>query len=62
MLLDSGANPKVTQRQLRHADAVTTLEVYGHILGDAHREAVEKVANQVGAVLEGNGGKRATIN
>jgi len=62
MLLDSGANPKVTQRQLRHADARTTLEVYGHILGDAHREAVEKVANQVGAILEGNGGKRATIN
>jgi integrase len=44
LLLDSGATPKVVQRQLRHADARTTLEIYGHVVGDAHREAVEKVA------------------
>src|SRR2546429_2387074 len=42
-LLDSGATPKVVQRQLRHSDARTTLEIYGHVVGDAHREAVEKV-------------------
>jgi integrase len=58
LLLDSGANPKVAQRQLRHSDARTTLEIYGHIVGDAHREAVEKVA----AVLEVSGGKLTTIN
>ncbi len=62
MLLDSGASPKVAQRQLRHADARTTLEIYGHIIGDAHRKAVEKVADKIGPILEGNGGKRATIN
>jgi integrase len=62
MLLDSGASPKVAQRQLRHADARTTLEIYGHIIGDSHREAVEKVADKVGPILEVNGGKRATIN
>ena len=45
LLLDSGATPKVVQRQLRHADARTTLQIYGHVVGDAHREAVEKVAS-----------------
>lgn len=44
LLLDSGATPKVVQRQLRHADARTTLQIYGHVIGEAHREAVEKVA------------------
>jgi len=29
LLLDSGATPKVVQRQLRHADARTTLEFTG---------------------------------
>ena len=33
-------------------------DTYGHVIGDAHRQAVEKVA----AILEVNGGKRATIN
>jgi integrase len=47
LLLDSGATPKVVQRQLRHADARTTLEIYGHVVGDAHREAVEKVASKL---------------
>ncbi len=47
LLLDSGATPKVVQRQLRHSDARTTLEIYGHIVGDAHRAAVEKVASIV---------------
>jgi integrase len=47
LLLDTGATPKVVQEQLRHADARITLGVYGHVLGDAHREAVEKVASIV---------------
>jgi adenine-specific DNA-methyltransferase len=47
LLLDTGATPKVVQKQLRHADPRVTLGVYGHILGDAHREAVEKVASAV---------------
>jgi integrase len=47
LLLDTGATPKVVQEQLRHADARVTLEIYGHVLGDAHREAVEKVASIV---------------
>lgn len=58
LLLQSGATPKVVQRQLRHADARTTLEIYGHVVGDAHREAVEKVA----AVLDANGRRSTAIN
>jgi integrase len=58
LLLDSGATPKVVQRQLRHSDARTTLEIYGHVVGDAHREAVEKVAS----MLDANGRQRTTVN
>jgi integrase len=58
LLLDSGANPKVLQRQLRHSDARTTLEIYGHVVGDAHREAVEKVAS----VMDAIGRRPTTIN
>jgi integrase len=58
LLLDSGATPKVVQRQLRHSDARTTLEIYGHVVGDAHREAVEKVAS----VLDANGRLPTTVN
>lgn len=58
LLLDSGATPKVVQRQLRHSDARTTLEIYGHVVGDAHREAVEKAASK----LEAIGGKTTRVN
>jgi hypothetical protein len=47
LLLDTGATPKVVQRQLRHADPRVTLGIYAHALGDAHREAVERVASAV---------------
>ncbi len=45
LLLDTGASPTVTQAQLRHSDARITLGVYGHVIGDSQRNAVEKVAN-----------------
>jgi integrase len=44
LLLDLGAPPTVAQAQLRHADPRITLGIYGHVVGDAHRLAVEKVA------------------
>jgi len=47
LLLHTGATPKVTQEQLRHADPRVTLGVYSHVLGDDHRDAVEKVASIV---------------
>jgi len=45
LLLQSGASPKVTQRQLRHSDARITLEIYGHLVEDSHRQAVEKLSS-----------------
>jgi integrase len=58
LLLDSGATPKVAQRQLRHSDARTTLDIYGHLVGDADRQAVEKVAS----ILDAKGRQQTTIN
>ena len=60
LLLDTGATPKVVQRQLRHTDARTTLGIYGHVVGDAHREALEKVASKV--KLDANGHQPTIIN
>jgi integrase len=44
MLVDSGASIKTAQRQLRHASASTTLDVYAHVVEPSHRKAVEEVA------------------
>jgi integrase len=34
---------KVAQRQLRHSDAAFTVEVYGHVMGDDHAEAMDNL-------------------
>ena len=44
VLFETGATPKVTQRQLRHADSRVTLDHYAHLIDSSHREAVEKAA------------------
>lgn len=44
LLLDVGAPPTVTQAQLRHSDPRITLETYGHVIGDAQRNAVGRVS------------------
>jgi len=54
LLLDSGANIKVVQRQLRHSDERTTLGIYAHVVGDAQRQAVEKIAS----IVDPNGPQR----
>jgi integrase len=41
ILLDVAA-PTVAQRQLRHSSASTTLGIYGHVIGDSHRDAMER--------------------
>jgi integrase len=51
LLLASGAAPTVAQARLRHADPRITLGIYGHVIGYAHREAVDKVAT----ILASNG-------
>lgn len=40
-LLADGATPAVVQRQLRHSDARITLGIYGHVIGDDQRNAVQ---------------------
>ena len=40
-LLADGATPAVVQRQLRHSDARITLGIYGHVIGDEQRSAVQ---------------------
>jgi len=40
-LLADGATPAVVQRQLRHSDARITLGIYGHVVGNQQRQAVE---------------------
>jgi len=44
LLLEVGASPTVAQAQLRHSDARITLGIYGHVIGDSQRNAVERVA------------------
>jgi len=44
LLVDSGASIKTAQRQLRHADARTTLSIYAHVVEPSHRKAVEEMA------------------
>jgi integrase len=46
-LLEEGAPLTVVQRQLRHRDARTTLQKYGHVVGDAQRRAVEILAEKI---------------
>lgn len=40
-LLADGATPAVVQKQLRHSDARITLGIYGHVVGNQQRDAVE---------------------
>jgi integrase len=45
LLIDVGANPKVAQEQMRHSDPRITLGIYGHVIGNAQREAVDRVGD-----------------
>jgi integrase len=53
LLIDVGANPTVTKDQMRHSDARITLGIYGHVIGDSQRDAVDKV----GEILRPNAPK-----
>jgi len=46
-LLDDGATPAVVQKQLRHSDARITLGIYGHVVGDAQRKAVQNRSSKL---------------
>jgi integrase len=40
-LLADGVTPAVVQKQLRHSDPRITLGIYGHVVGDEQRNAVQ---------------------
>ena len=46
-MLASGVAPTVVQKQMRHSDARITLGIYGHVVGDAQRRAVENHEKRV---------------
>jgi integrase len=46
-LLADGATPAVVQKQLRHSDPRITLGIYGHVVGNQQREAVENRAARI---------------
>lgn len=46
-LLEEGAPLTVVQRQLRHRDARTTLQKYGHVVGEAQRRGVDVLAEKI---------------
>jgi integrase len=46
-MLAQGVAPTVVQKQMRHSDARITLGIYGHVVGNAQREAVEKHAEKI---------------
>ncbi len=46
-LLSDGVTPAVVQRQLRHSDPRITLGVYGHVIGDQQRSAVERRSERI---------------
>ena len=46
-LLEEGVPLTVVQRQMRHCDARTTLQKYGHVVGDAQRRAVNMLADKI---------------
>jgi hypothetical protein len=35
------------QQQLRHGDAKTTLQKYGHVVGDSQRRAIHGLAEKI---------------
>ena len=47
LLIETGANPKVAQQQMRHADARITLERYTHVVDESQRKAVERVGEML---------------
>jgi integrase len=46
-MIEDGAPLTVVQRQMRHRDARTTLQKYGHTIGDAQKRAANTLAEKI---------------
>ncbi len=51
LLISQGENIKFIQSQLGHASATTTLDRYGHLMPDSHRETGQRLDQQVFALI-----------
>lgn len=54
-LFADGVNPVLVQKQLRHSDPRITLGIYGHVVGNQQRDAVEHRSARIEAQLVSNG-------
>jgi integrase len=45
-MMDAGTPITVVRDQLRHSDVRVTLEIYGHVIGNAQKEAANKLAEK----------------
>ena len=52
-LINSGTPITAVRDQMRHSDVRVTLGIYGHVIGNAQRKAVEGLSRFVGASREG---------
>ncbi|MCL6472593.1 MAG: hypothetical protein K6T91_07230 [Firmicutes bacterium] len=50
-MISAGQNIKYVQRQLGHSDIRQTLDIYGHLLPDAEKDAAEKL-DQIFATIQ----------
>ena len=47
LLINQGENLKYVQQQLGHSSITTTVDRYGHLMPDAHKNASEKLDSTV---------------
>ncbi len=58
LLLECRTSTKGVQGQLRYVEARTTLKLYGHVLGDAQRDAVEESGEEDAGKREIDNGRK----
>ena len=45
LLVEQGISMRIAQQQLGHSDPRITPAIYSHVIGDSHRQAVEKLSS-----------------
>lgn len=58
-LINSGAPITVVRDQMRHSDVRVTLGIYGHVIGDAQRKAVDELSRKMVEVKSKGKGRAA---
>ena len=56
-LLNSGTSIVVVRDQMRHSDVRVTLGIYGHVVGNAQRKAVEVLSR----IMTGKSNKKEKV-